>query len=208
MKSILCFGDSNTWGYNPVKNGERHNYSDRWTTHLSRYLGEEYLVIPEGLNGRTTVWDDPIKGEVNGQKYLKPCLESHKPIDLVILMLGTNDLKAKFNLPAADIAAGCGVLVDIVKDSRCGIDGSSPEILILIPPEVRKLSNFKEVFGECHSKSRELPKYYKVMAKDKGVDYIDIGKDVRFSDADGIHYESPELKKLGVLVGEYIKNRG
>lgn len=205
MKNVLCFGDSNTWGYNPIKGGERHLYKDRWTTHLQSYLGEDYLIIPEGLNGRTTVWDDPVKGEVNGKKYLKPCLESHKPIDLVIIMLGTNDLKAKFNLPSVDIAAGVGVLIDIVKDSKCGPDNKAPELLILIPPEVRKLSNFKEVFGDCHKKSKEFPRVYGEMATVKGVNYIDIGQTVRFSDADGIHYEVQELEKLGRLVGEFIK---
>jgi hypothetical protein len=207
MRSVLCFGDSNTWGYNPLKGGERHLYRDRWTTVLQNFLGEDYLVIPEGLNGRTTVWDDPVKGKVNGKKYLKPCLESHKPIDLVIIMLGTNDLKKKFNLPPVDIAGGIGVLIDIVKNSGCGPNNSSPEILILIPPEVRKLSNFKEVFGDCHSRSRELPRVYSKISREKGVEYIDIGRWVRFSDADGIHYEVAELKKLGLLVGEYIKSR-
>lgn len=205
MKSILCYGDSNTWGYNPVEAGKRHKYEDRWTTILQKNLGDNYLVIPEGLNGRTTVWDDPIKGFVNGKNYLRPCLESHKPIDLVVIMLGTNDLKARLNLPAVDIAAGAGVLVDIVLSSKCGQDENTPQVLILIPPEVRKLSNFKEVFGDCKKRSKELPETFKKMAEEKGVPYIDIGKNVRFSDADGIHYEADQLPIIAGVVTDKVK---
>lgn len=205
MKSILCYGDSNTWGYNPAENGSRHKYENRWTTILQKKLGDKYHVIPEGLNGRTTVWDDPTKCNVNGRDFLLTCLESHKPLDLVIIMLGTNDLKARLNLPAVDIASGVGVLVDIVLKSSCGPDNRSPDVLVLIPPEVRKLSNFKDVFGDCVEKSRAFPKAYINMANEKGVSYIDIGKSVRFSDLDGIHYEKDELPKLAELVHKKVE---
>ena len=91
MKTILCFGDSNTWGYNP-ENGQRFGPEERWTGILRNSLGEDYRVIEEGLNGRTTLWDDPIAGFKNGLDYLMPCLESHMPFDLITIMLGTNDL--------------------------------------------------------------------------------------------------------------------
>jgi lysophospholipase L1-like esterase len=106
MKVILCYGDSNTWGYDPHTQ-ERFSSRVRWTGVLARQLGEEYHMIEEGLSGRTTVWDDPVEGlHKNGKNYLLPCLESHQPIDLVILMLGTNDLKMRFSVPAADIGRG------------------------------------------------------------------------------------------------------
>lgn len=206
MKNILCFGDSNTWGYDPVNNGKRHIYKDRWTTILQKKLGDDFLIIPEGLNGRTTVWDDPIKGFVNGRDYFLPCLESHKPLDLVIIMLGTNDLKARLSLPACDIAGGVGVLADIALNSKCGSNNSAPKVLVLIPPQVRKLSNFKDVFGECADKSLEFPRVYREMANDKGIPYIDIGNYVRFSDEDGIHFEVDQLKILGDLVANKVKN--
>lgn len=209
MRNILCYGDSNTWGYNPVENGKRHIYENRWTTIVQKKLGDNYLIIPEGLNGRTTVWDDPIKGFVNGKEYILPCIESHKPLDLVIIMLGTNDLKARLSLPSCDIAAGVGVLADIVLNSKCGPNNSVPQVLILIPPEVRKLSNYKEIFGDCVEKSLEFPRVYSEMAKEKGIDYLDIGKYVRFSDEDGIHFEVDQLKILGELVaGEVQKILG
>ena len=110
-KTVLCYGDSNTWGYDPATQ-KRYPRNVRWAGVLRRALGNGYLVIEEGLNGRTTVWDDPIEGYKNGKEYLVPCLETHKPIDLVIIMLGTNDLKARFHVPACDIAAGAGVAIE------------------------------------------------------------------------------------------------
>lgn len=125
MKAVLCYGDSNTWGYDPATQ-TRFSREVRWTGVLREELGEGYLVIEEGLNGRTTVWDDPIELDKNGATYLRPCIQSHKPFDLIVIMLGTNDLKTRFWLPAYDIAAGAGVLVDIVKKSDAGIDGKAP----------------------------------------------------------------------------------
>jgi len=209
MKTILCYGDSNTWGYNPLSQA-RHEYQDRWTSVLQRELGDDYLIISEGLNGRTTVWEDPIELHKNGAAYLPPCLESHKPVDLVIIMLGTNDLKQRFSLPAGDIAAGLGVLVDIVKKSGCGPDTTaSPDLLLLIPPEVRKLTAFAEMFAGSREKSLGFPVAYAGVAREKGVTAgvtaLDIGRKVRFSDADGIHFEPPQLEILGKLVADEVK---
>ncbi len=104
MKTVLCYGDSNTWGSDP-ETGERFAPDVRWPGVLRRSLGEGYWVIEEGLGGRTTVRDDPIEGaHKNGRAYLRACLESHKPIDLMTIMLGTNDLKARFAASASDIA--------------------------------------------------------------------------------------------------------
>lgn len=205
MRTVLCYGDSNTWGYNPVENGERHSYEDRWTTVLQKTLGDDFNIIPEGLNGRTTVWDNPLKECVNGKTQLLPTLLSHKPIDLVVLFLGTNDLKKRLNLHASDIALGVGSLVDIIKTSGVGVQGNSPDILVVIPPEVRELSNFKDQFDDCLETSKNLPKYYKQMAATKGVDYIEIGTHTRFSNLDGIHFEKSQLPILGSLIADYVK---
>jgi len=204
MKTILCYGDSNTWGYNPVSR-ERHSYDKRWTTVLQNQLGEGCLVIPEGLNGRTTVWEDPIELHKNGAAYLPPCLESHKPVDLVIIMLGTNDLKQRFSLPPGDIAAGAGVLVDIIRKSDTGPGGKAPEVLLLIPPEVRKLTDFAEMFSGAREKSLGFPAAYASVAEEKGITALEIGRDVRFSDADGIHFEPDQLDILGGIAAEKVK---
>jgi lysophospholipase L1-like esterase len=102
IKTVLCYGDSNTWGSDP-ETGERFAPEVRWPGVLRQALGEGYWVVEEGLNGRTTVRDDPIEGaHKNGRTYLPACLEFHKPIDLVLIMLGTNDLKARFAASASD----------------------------------------------------------------------------------------------------------
>jgi hypothetical protein len=103
---------------------------------LRRELGDGFGIIEEGLNGRTTVWDDPLEPFRSGKELLVPCLLTHQPIDLVIVMLGTNDLKGRFGVGARDIAAGAGFLLDIVRASDCGPEGSPPQVLLVCPPPV------------------------------------------------------------------------
>lgn len=201
MKTILCYGDSNTWGTDPVAD-ERHPYEIRWTTVLQRELGDGYLVICEGLCGRTTVWDDPIEGHKNGAAYLPPCLASHKPVDLVVIMLGTNDLKVRFSLPSGDIAQGVGALVDIVKNSACGPGGAAPEVLVLVPPEIRNLTGLDEMFAGSREKSLRFPEVFRSIATERNVPILEVGRVVRFSDADGVHFEADQLSALGRLVAE------
>ena len=101
---------------------------------LRRELGDGFWIVEEGLNGRTTVWDDPLEPFRSGKELLVPCLLTHQPIDLVIVMLGTNDLKIRFGVGARDIAAGAGFLLDVVHASKCGPGESPPEALLLCPP--------------------------------------------------------------------------
>ena len=156
MKTILCYGDSNTWGYEPATK-ERYSRAERWTGILQRELGAGYYVVEEGLNGRTTVWDDPIEGYKNGKEQLIPCLTSHKPIDLVTIMLGTNDLKRRFSLGAYDIAEGAGVLVNIVQKSDCGPQEGAPKVLLMAPPPVAKLTEYAEMLKLLSSNRADFP---------------------------------------------------
>lgn len=114
MKHILCFGDSNTHGYIP--GGGRYDDSTRWTGILRQLLGEDYLVIEEGLNGRTTSLDDPLEPFKNAMNYIIPCLETHKPLDLTILMLGSNDMKQRFSPSTEKITAGIEYLCRLILD--------------------------------------------------------------------------------------------
>ena len=114
MKTIVCYGDSNTYGYNP-ENGFRYEYEERWTTILQKELKDSAIVIPEGLNGRTTSFEDELRPGRNGATYLDPCLHSHGPIDLVVLMLGTNDLKIRFQATPTDIGKGIDRLIKMIK---------------------------------------------------------------------------------------------
>ena len=199
MKTVLCYGDSNTWGYAPGTQ-TRYPRDVRWPGVLRKELGDDYLVIEEGLNGRTTVWDDPIELDKNGATYLRPCIQTHKPLDLVIIMLGTNDLKTRFSLPAYDIASGAGVLVDIVMKSDTGIAGSAPDILLIAPPQAVELTSFAEMFEDAVEKSEGFAKHYRRVANEKGCHYLNAGEFVESSALDGIHLESDMQAALGKAV--------
>jgi lysophospholipase L1-like esterase len=205
MRTILCYGDSNTWGYNP-KTGDRFSRDDRWTGILRWELGEDYLIIEEGLNGRTTVWDDPIEGYKNGREYLIPCLETHKPLDLVIILLGTNDLKVRFSVSAYDIANGAGVLVDIVMRSQSGRENGSPEVLLMAPPPISKLTEFAEMFHGAEAKSLRFSQHYTRVAAEQGCHFLDTSQFIVSSELDGIHFEADEHGKLGKAVAEAVRN--
>lgn len=205
MKTVLCFGNSNTWGSNPV-DGSRFPRDVRWPGVLQEELGEEYYVIEEGLPGRTTVWDDPIEGPMNGKRYLLPCLKSHRPIDAVVLMLGTNDLKMRFSVPAADIAAGAGVLCDIVLASECGPDDApAPKVLLCCPPPLGGLGEFAEMFTGGTEKSRRLAEHYAAVADERGLPLLDVGTLFETSDTDGIHFEADQHAQLAKAVAGRLR---
>jgi lysophospholipase L1-like esterase len=205
MKVILCYGDSNTWGYNPVNQG-RFSIHERWTGILGDILGADYRVIEEGLNGRTTVWDDPIEEFRNGKDYLLPCLYSHKPIDLVVLMLGTNDLKKRFSASALDIANGIGVLVEVIQRSGSGLDSHAPKILLIAPPVVGKLSGYSEMFEDAVEKSSKFGEYYRQVADLYDCEFLDASRVIRSGDLDGVHLEVDQHQKLGQAVADRVLN--
>lgn len=204
MKTILCFGDSNTWGFDPTTQ-ERFSREVRWTGVLRQELGRDYDVIEEGCNGRTTVWDDPIEGYKNGRDYFIPCLVSHKPIDLVTIMLGTNDLKMRFSLSAFDIANGAGVLVDIVQKSDYGPHDRAPKVLLMAPPPVAKLTEYAEMFEGAEVKSRRFSEHYRRVAQEYGCEFLDTSEVIVSSDLDGIHFEASQHKKLGQAVAARVR---
>ena len=204
MKTILCYGDSNTRGYTPGT-GERFPREVRWPGVLRRELGDGYEVIEEGLDGRTTVWDDPIEGYKNGRAYLIPCLESQRPIGLVVMMLGTNELKMRFSLPAYDIAEGIRVLVDIVQKSEAGPDGGPPKLLLMAPPPVAGLTELAEMFEGAEAKSRRFSEHYQRIAEEQGCEFFDTSEVIISSDIDGIHLEASEHQKLGEAVADQVR---
>ncbi|MEZ4669278.1 MAG: SGNH/GDSL hydrolase family protein [Anaerolineae bacterium] len=211
MKNILCYGDSNTWGCPPLEgwpitNVQRYGPDVRWGSVMRTTLGDGYWVVEEGLNGRTSVWDDPVEGEFRkGKTYLLPCLLSHAPLDLVILMLGTNDLKHRNGLSAWDIASGAGALIDVIQSSASGPSDSAPRVLLLCPPPIGKLTIFAEMFTGSEATSRQLAPHYQQVARDKGCEFLDVGQVIRSSDRDGIHFEAADQQKLGRTVAERVK---
>ncbi len=203
MKTILCFGDSNTWGCTP-KTGRRLAAGKRWTGVLSLKLGSGFTVIEEGLNGRTTIFDDPDFPFRSGEDYLPPCLASHSPVDLVIIMLGTNDLKDKFNLSPKDIAAGMERLIDIIQNSAAGVCGASPEVLIICPPHTAQATDF-DVFLHSYLNSTQLSAFYAPLAKKHKCFFLDASLFIRESDLpDGIHLSEAAHTSLGEKAAEMV----
>ncbi len=205
MKTVLCYGDSNTWGYDP-RTRDRYARDVRWAGVLRSALGEGYLVIEEGLNGRTTVWDDPIEGYKNGRAYLIPCLETHRPLDLAIILLGTNDLKVRFSVSAYDIANGAGVLAHDVLASAAGPGGSAPQVLLVVPPPVTRLTEMAQMFHGAEAKSAPFGSEYGRVAGQIGCHLLDAGTLIRSSDLDGIHWEPDAHRTLGEAVAEAVRS--
>ena len=205
MKEILCFGDSNTWGWNPVDK-ERFDRDTRWTGILQKTLGEAYHVIEEGLNGRTTVWDDPIDLHKKGSGHLPPLLETHRPLDLVVIMLGTNDLKVRFSVSAYDIARSIGTLIEIVRASGSGRNGGAPGILVLAPPPLGRLTEYADMFTGGAGKSRQLGGRCREFAEEYGVAFFDTATVVSSSDIDGVHWEKEAHRTLGTALAREVRN--
>lgn len=124
-KHILCLGDSNTHGYcadpaDCADGGIRFNEEERWTCRLQAALGPDYLVTEEGLSGRTTVFVDPLHESMDALSVLYPLLKSHEFLDLLVIMLGTNDVKERFGVNAVCIGLGMERLLQRARASIAG----------------------------------------------------------------------------------------
>ena len=201
---ILCFGDSNTWGYVPETKG-RLPRGKRWPNVFARELGKDVFVIEDGQNGRTTVHEDPVEGHRNGKEYLIPCLQSHQPLDLVVLMLGTNDLKARFSVSAFDIGWSIQRLLEVIRDSGAGPSGRAPEVLLVAPAPLGKLTEFSDLFAGGPEKSRGLGARYREAAELFGCSFLDAGEVVAVSDADGVHLDEAGHEALGEAVAAKVR---
>lgn len=198
-RSVLCFGDSNTWGSDPADADRRFPWSIRWPGVLQRELGGDYHVVEEGLGGRTTVVDDPLLPHRSGLAYLAPCLESHAPLDLVIVMLGTNDISYSW-VTAAAAAEGAGVLAHLVRRSEAGPGGGAPYVLLVCPPPVGPITESADLYAGAEQKSRELPREFARVAAAVGCAWLDAGGVVATSPLDGWHLEADAHEKLGAAL--------
>jgi lysophospholipase L1-like esterase len=184
----------------------RYGPDVRWGSVVRSNLGAGYWVVEEGLGGRTTNCDDPEEGaHKNGERYLLPCLESHAPLDMVIIMLGTNDLKQRFQRSAAEIAAGAGQLIDVVQQSSSGPGGAAPKVLLICPPPIARLRLFAEMFAGASQTSRELAACYQHEAQTHGCAFLDAGQIITSSNRDGIHLEAEAHVTLGQAVAWMIR---
>jgi lysophospholipase L1-like esterase len=196
MKTVLCYGDSNTWGYIPGT-AARYDAATRWTGRLQIGLGTSHRLIEEGLNGRTTVWDEPFREGRNGSRLLRPLLESHAPLDLLILALGTNDLKHFYNATAFDSARGVQTLISIARNSASGALGGAPEILVVAPPAMAELSEaMLRQFQGAREKSLRFDEAFSEIARLENCHYLDASKVIACSPIDGVHLEVAAHERL------------
>jgi lysophospholipase L1-like esterase len=204
-KVVVCFGDSNTWGAKPDGSG-RFAPHVRWTGVLQHALGPDYKVIEEGLNGRTTNIDDTIEEDRNGRRHLPSRLESHRPFDAIVIMLGTNDLKWRNHRSAPDIAQSAAKLADLARRSMSGPDGSAPRVLLMAPPATVVAGHGLDgLFEGAVEKSSRFAEEYEFWAGAVGVDFFDAGSVIASSTVDGIHFDPEDHTTLGNAVAVKIR---
>ncbi len=202
MRTVLCYGDSNTWGYVPGS-GARHPPEVRWPGVLQARLGAGWRVIEEGLNGRTTVWEEPFRAGRNGRALLVPLLESHAPLDVLVLFLGTNDLKRYYGADAADAARGAGVLVDLARASGCGPGGRAPAVLLVSPPRIGPLSAEMALqLAGAERRSERFSEHYRAEAAARDCPLLDAAEYVEPSPADGVHLDAEAHARLGAAIAD------
>ena len=210
-KHILCFGDSNTHGYcadpqDCADGGGRFNENERWTKLLQQSLGEDYLVIEEGLSGRTTCFDDPIQEGLTGLDYIVPCLKSHQPVDLLIIMLGTNDCKERFRASAYCIGIGLARLVKKAMDTDCW-GGKKPNILVVAPPSIGEGMTGTPVVAsmgfDAPEKSRQLSHYYQLQCDSLGCRFLD-GEGCELNQIDYMHLTKQGHARLAERFAEIV----
>ena len=205
MKHILCFGDSNTFGTIPL--GGRWGIHERWPGVLQDLLGLDYRIIEEGLGGRTTMMEDELEGDKNGRRHLPMLLHSHRPLDMVIIMLGTNDMKHRFNLLPADIAAGAAELCRLAENYEYGPDYPVPRIFLISPILIGEgiEHSFYGGFTEAAvDVSRQLAGYYKEQARAHGWLFLDAATVAKPSERDKLHMEAADHKALAEAVSRVI----
>lgn len=206
-KRILCYGDSYTWGYKPATDHKRFPAHIRWTGILQDNLGDTYEVIEEGLNSRTLTSDDerPGKEGRNGSTYLIPCLDTHDPIDLVILMLGTNELKDAFDTSAQKI----GHIIEdhyvkIITQRVSQFRKTTPKLLLISPPMLDLTKEYAQKrYAKSAQKNDKLANIYQSIAKKHSAYFLDAGSIVTVG-ADGVHFDAENHRKFGMAVYEMV----
>jgi lysophospholipase L1-like esterase len=207
MKSILAFGDSLTWGFEAGA-FKRHAHENRWPNALATGL-KDARIVEEGMNGRTTVFPDPTcEAERNGAVALPILLTTHQPLDLVIIMLGTNDIKYANRCRAFDAAMGMERLIQIVKhfDWVSG-DVPRPQVLIMSPPPLCETADpwFNDLWGHAIEESKLFATHYKRVADEQGVHFFDTGNVAKTDPTDGGHMSASETRKLGEALVPVVK---
>lgn len=209
-KTVLCFGDSNTHGTQAMRHmNDRRRFprSLRWPGIMAAKLGTDFTVVEEGHPGRTSVYDDPIEGiHKNGLLVLPALLETHRPINLVIVMLGTNDLKARYSLPASDIALGLERVVHEISSSDSGPAGAPPAVLLVSPVPIEETGFLGDMFSGGASKSRALPGFLEAAARRHQAGFLDLVGLASVDSVDGIHLDEVAHRQIGEAIAARVSD--
>ena len=210
--NLLCYGDSNTWGHDPTQGGRRFDHGVRWTSLLAGMLGGDWHLYEAGLCGRTAVFPDPFDPEMCGRDTLSVCVRSHRPLDVVILMLGTNDLKHCFHATAEEISRGAEGLVQLIRRLPPE-DSGEPDILLVSPilvGENIEETCFAEMFGGLHARrvSQQLAGYYRQVAQRCGCHFLNAAEFAQPSREDAIHLDAAGHRALAAALREKVLEIG
>ena len=204
MKTVLCYGDSLTWGFNAE--GGRHGFEDRWPSVLEASLGKSVHVVAEGLTGRTTAFDEYVVGaDRNGARILPTVLMTHTPIDLIVFLLGTNDMKPWIHGNPVAAKQGMQRLVEIVRSHDYG--WPAPQILIVAPPVVRHSENaeYRAMFAGGEASSQQLAPLFSALAKETGCGFFDAATVATTTPLDGIHLDTKNTRKIGEALAPVVR---
>jgi len=207
MKNILCFGDSNTWGYTPMT-GERYERNSRWPGALQNFLGSLFHINEEGLSGRTIANNIVGRPPLSGKDILPVLLESHQPLDLVIIALGTNDLMHGFGHSAKDIAENMKELCLLIRNNEF-ISQHKPKtkILIISPPHLAALpEEDQKLFHDGFVKSQQLSIHYQQIAQELNIAFLDAQEIIKTTDLDGIHWTVEQQQKLAETLSVKVRS--
>ncbi|MEQ8354044.1 MAG: SGNH/GDSL hydrolase family protein [Kiloniellaceae bacterium] len=209
QRTILAYGDSNTHGTCPktsLQDSRRLDRHERWPGILAAALGASWQVVEEGLPARTTVHPDPVSGvHKNGLAVLPAVLESHRPIDLVILMLGTNDLKARFALPAVEIVSCVEQLLRCVQTSGTGPQAGAPGLMLVAPPLVKQRGCLAEIYQGAEPKSAALAGGLAGLAQRYRLPFVNAAGLIAASDIDGVHFDAEAHRILGGAIAQAVR---
>lgn len=207
MKTILCYGDSLTFG-SDAENEGRHAFEDRWPSVLEAGLGGKARIIAEGLGGRTTAFDDQSSpADLNGARVLPTLLKSHQPLDAVVIMLGTNDLKPFINGTAIGAAMGMKRLVQIVQSHPYDHQTRPPKIVVVSPPLSVTTGHvdLKPMFEGAVAESRKLAGHYQRVAAEMGCAFFNAAKVAKAVSLDGVHLDAKNTRAIGAALVPVLK---
>lgn len=202
-RAVLCFGDSNTWGY-LVEGAPRMTRWERWPGVLQLELGDDVHVIEEGLNGRTTAFEDPYRSGRHGLDALPMLLDTHAPLDAVVIMLGTNDLFVPGDLNAFHAARGVQAMVELIR-SREPVVGDVPAVAVVAPPPFGPIGAWEAESPNARANSARFGEAYRRLAAELDVPLVDLADHVTSSPRDGIHFEVADHEVIGRAVAEAVR---